>query len=222
MSRFPLLVAVALCACTGPKEPSEPVSAQPAPPVEATPSPETSPAEEAPSATRTGIGVSGVWTLEVRDPDGTVVERRELHNSFVDTTNDLARVLARQRTAGAWTIVLQGNPIGEGICDDGGSTVLLCLITTKSDTSAGHVFPLTLTVDTHALKLEGGATAMRDGEVAIVSTQFHTCPSSTAPDACEEDGDLTLFTSATLPSPVNLTAGQTLYATALLSLATIP
>lgn len=210
MSRPALLALALLGACSSP--PAE------APPVDA-------PAPRAASAaphSETTIGVEGAWTFEIRDPDGTVVERRAVHNAYVDSSNDLARVLGGERTAGAWTIALQGNPIADGICDDGSDTILLCLITTRSDTSAGHVFPLDFTVGTNALTLEGGATAMRDGEVGIVNTQFHTCPPTTAPADCEEDGDISLFTSTTLDTPIDMLENQSIYVTVEISFATLP
>src|SRR3989442_5421961 len=46
-----------------------------------------------------GIKVHGHWTIEVRNPDGTLVTRREFENGLVGASG-LAQILARQKTPG--------------------------------------------------------------------------------------------------------------------------
>jgi len=59
-----------------------------------------------------GITVHGHWTIEVRNPDGTVATHREFENSLVSGTgpNLLVGLLSGNYVAGPWTIVLRGAP----------------------------------------------------------------------------------------------------------------
>ena len=53
-----------------------------------------------------GIAVHGHWTIEVRNPDGTLADRREFENSFrCDKGSQLmSNVLSRRWTPGGWEI----------------------------------------------------------------------------------------------------------------------
>jgi hypothetical protein len=53
-----------------------------------------------------GIAVHGHWTIEVRNPDGTLADRREFENSFVCNQGAqlMSNVLARVWTPGGWEI----------------------------------------------------------------------------------------------------------------------
>ena len=55
--------------------------------------------------TQEGIKVHGQWIIEVRNPDGTVVTRREFENALV-TPGLLALILGRQNSVGLWLVVL--------------------------------------------------------------------------------------------------------------------
>jgi hypothetical protein len=69
-----------------------------------------------------GIKVHGHWVMEVKNPDGTVAERREFNNSLVTLDGDsisgdqlLAGLLSGNLVAGAPTIgFVSGDPIGNG------------------------------------------------------------------------------------------------------------
>src|SRR5205814_7519062 len=58
---------------------------------------------------REGIKVHGHWTIVVKNPDGTVAQRREFENALVTTGGYLlARILAGRITPGPWLITLPG------------------------------------------------------------------------------------------------------------------
>jgi hypothetical protein len=79
-----------------------------------------SPASESPDDTRElasalvtdgngmseGIQVHGDWVIEVRDPDGTLVEKREFENEFVGQ-DAIASTLASEKRIGPWFIELE-------------------------------------------------------------------------------------------------------------------
>jgi hypothetical protein len=76
----------------------------------ATAKPATEPA--ATNGQREGITVHGHWTIEVRNPDGTVATHREFENSLSASTgpNLLAGLLSGNYVAGPWNIALRGTP----------------------------------------------------------------------------------------------------------------
>ena len=53
-----------------------------------------------------GIKVHGHWTIEVRDPDGSLVSRTEFDNALSGGTSRLPKVLARVYTIGLWGVKL--------------------------------------------------------------------------------------------------------------------
>ena len=56
-----------------------------------------------PGGPHAGIQIHGHWTIEVREPDGTLVTHREFDNALVATGPEtLASILSRQRSPGLW------------------------------------------------------------------------------------------------------------------------
>ena len=56
-----------------------------------------------------GIKVHGHWVIEVRNPDGSLVDRREVQNALSVAGGPLlAGLLTRNLSAGYWTILLTG------------------------------------------------------------------------------------------------------------------
>jgi hypothetical protein len=65
---------------------------------------------------REGIKVHGHWTIEVRNPDGTLSARHEFENALVDTgAVNLARLLSRANAPGMWGVSLY-SPAGTPNC----------------------------------------------------------------------------------------------------------
>lgn len=74
---------------------------------------ETAVAKEKPSrdGAHEGIKVHGHWTIEVRNPDGTLVTHREFENSIqVSGTASLSSLLAGNQLLGPWQVDLMGSP----------------------------------------------------------------------------------------------------------------
>ena len=52
-----------------------------------------------------GIKVHGDWVIEVRQPDGTLVQRREFENKLLPMGAEMiAKILAREFTVDVWAI----------------------------------------------------------------------------------------------------------------------
>lgn len=133
------------------------------------------PAKPASSPGSEGIQVHGNWTIDVRQADGTLMERREFKNALTDDgKTGLLQLLAGFRAGGEWAVGLLGGSAGQlPPCGAPGSNV--CFI--RESASAPWASQLTLKyVDSFTgLELSGHITADRDGRIGIVSTRMHPC-----------------------------------------------
>ncbi|MDO8717109.1 MAG: hypothetical protein Q7J73_09955 [Dehalococcoidales bacterium] len=168
-----------------------------------------------------GIQVHGHWTIEVRNPDGTLAERREFENALgVEGDRLLSQVLGRTQSVGGWAILFNGNAFQIGgfasvgwILENGGL---------NAPTGPGY-FP-TLTIDvpiagTNAdkLVLSGTATAQFDGNIVTVLTRSNRRPNTEAPSSTYGGDGAVIFTHTTLATPINLLAGQQVLVTVVIS-----
>jgi len=79
--------------------------------------PAASPAEETPArGKQEGIKVHGYWTIEVRNPDGSVVSHTEFENSYLGGSGVLPCMLSRCGTFGEWGIVLGNSVASQSPC----------------------------------------------------------------------------------------------------------
>ncbi len=170
-----------------------------------------------------GIKVHGHWTIEVRNPDGSLAERREFENEYTGKWT-LAKFLARQDSVGGWRIGLEDWPLYDHPFLDG-STPHAGYIVESSHTATDAFFfkNLTVTTPTDAgdpnwckLVLSGTATAQRDGKINNVYTNVvglapHLPPSSSY------DGHFIPFTNTYIDIPVNLSNGQQIAVTVVIS-----
>jgi len=169
-----------------------------------------------------GIEVHGHWVIEVKDPDGKTVERREFDNALNNIGAEaLSRILARQQILIEWFVNISGS--------EGMSPCLLlgpfrCIIT--EFTAGPALFPtLEATVDdtvqfNQKLVLNGTATAQRNGNITSVGTQVRTCTASVTGTFCQTNpssGFKYPFTGTVLPSPVDVLQGQEIQVTVTIS-----
>ena len=179
-----------------------------------------------------GIKVHGHWIIEVRDPDGTLVSRREFDNALSGGGGRiLANILGRENSAGRWRIRLLGSTSANQACLDASGGVASCEIGEPNDPFGDptnpafepHLFTnLTLAAPgdstgpgLNKLTLTGNATAQRDGVISRVLTGLSLCPSDTAPDSCAVDftAFFFTFTATVLATPESVVAGQQILAT---------
>lgn len=160
-----------------------------------------------------GIRVHGHWTIEIRNPDGTVVTRREFENALIGGPT-LANILARVSSVSHWAVQISrvsGSPFP---C---GSTV--CFITEAGSgfsPAGGAVFKnLTLTRSTSKLTLSGNATASANSEVSLVRTNLLTCDAKVAPASpCTNAVSLgSLITQKDLNPVIPVSTGQQIQVT---------
>lgn len=186
-------------------------------------SPASSPSE--------GIEVRGLWTIDIRNPDGSLATHREFHNDLQPSgRSSLILILSRTRTPGEWSIALASAVSGDGAClrSDQPSS---CIVAESTDprSSFPEVFPnLVLQLLGGELILSGSAVAQRDGSIGRVLTYLKTC--SATVDACVGSPVSTnfQFTATALTTqdgalaPISVSTGQQILVTVRLSFMPTP
>lgn len=193
-------------------------------PEEEAPKAQSSSAEEnSPSGSHEGIKVHGHWTIEVRNPDGTLVTHREFENSLVGPSfNLLPQILSRTLTVGFWAVLLDGT--GGGPCSSAGCEVSEA----GSPLFSGYVSSNNLQVSTAGippngnvlrtqLVFAGTATALASSAVNQVQTVLTYCANTIAPGTVPANATSCQlgfsFTSAGLAAPIQVSNGQTIAVT---------
>jgi hypothetical protein len=211
-----LLVCTILCGCTNSTE-----SVSPAPNTAACPVAASSFSGGAPQE---GIKVHGHWTIEVRNPDGTLAERREFENYLYPPAGGqaLASFLSRQASVGGWCIEMWASNSNESAFKPNN----VCIIAEPAFPYNSQSYFKNLTVssrhdvsdieDAYKLVLSGTATALSDGKINWVSTAA-TLLSASIPPSGAYSSTLYPFTQQDLVSAVNLSTGQQITVTVVIS-----
>jgi len=158
-----------------------------------------------------GIKVHGQWKLQVRQPNGRVVRTYRFHNDLYPAfgAGRIAQMLLGSSSPGSWQIYLFGPPASMP-CEQFGSPSG-CSIVKPGWGGVGATFDnLVQSPISGGLRLRGTAIADRDGQISNVWTYLSGCSASVAPSACDASNtsSTTVVTSRTLPTAVNLGAGQ--------------
>jgi hypothetical protein len=138
--------------------------------------------------TQEGIHVSGHWTIDVREPDGTLASHHEFDNALASASY-LPRLLNREHTVGGWYIFLMRafgtSPWSYGSGRIAESPTILycpssvpyvsCNLSVSCPDSGDNADKLVLT---------GNIVAEQDGSIDRVSTGYCYCTSSVSPDNC--------------------------------------
>ena len=158
-----------------------------------------------PSGPSEGIKVHGDWTIEIRNPDGTVASRHVFKNALVPGGGDaaLARLLGRTLAPFHWRVVI-GDSSGPGSpCPPPPTTPpngMPCVVTEPA---------LAVTVTSEGtVQLSGMVTALRPASIALVETELRDPNTQVL---------LQRFTRKQLSSPIPVVAGQVIQATVVFS-----
>ncbi len=187
-----------------------------------------------------GIKVHGHWTIEVRNPDGTLVTHREFENSIQSSgTAALASLLAGNQLLGPWQVDLIGSPQPcvwpvTGAAYGFSSGPEPCVIVPGNTVVDGvpHLgktqvdalaFTLTVTASSGQLVLNGSATAATTTSITSVATVLSPCVAGALTTNPPNPSTMTCpalyfpipaaFTSATLSQGVPVSAGQNIAVT---------
>jgi hypothetical protein len=182
-----------------------------------------SPAGESKGGQKEGIKVHGHWTIEIRNPDGTVVTRREFENALTTGGSlGLDLVLGRVFTVGNWGVVLTGdnnspwntfNHYGYIVEPNDPFALGPNISKTLMLSESGGASP--------KFTLSGSITAEAAGGITQVATNQIFCAA-----AVNSPSDCLAFsvvdkghsvTGTTLATPVNVSAGQIIQVTVVIS-----
>ena len=172
-----------------------------------------------------GIKVHGHWTIEVHNPDGTVVSRREFENALESMGQTLlAAFLARVWSPGGWGIELSSPENGGHPCGNSTTTVICHIFesTYPGGTTLGVFRTLTVTrsgAGNGVLVLSGAATAGRTGSVSRVNTGVQQCNFLAN---CVGSSFPPLAVTATTIAPITVQTGQQIQVTVEISFSTPP
>lgn len=149
-----------------------------------------------------GIKVHGNWTIEVRNPDGKLVERREFKNALKDAgVFTLGKLLRRESRLGEWMISLYASNafLAQATCQ---------IYEVNSQVTPSNNLSTTLTIsqegNTDNTVLTGTATAAENGVIASVRTFVKRCP---VEGSCANQ-PYWEFTATSLPNAINVVTGQ--------------
>jgi hypothetical protein len=151
---------------------------------------------------REGIKVHGHWTIDVRNPDGTVATHREFENSLTSSGGAfLASLLANLNTpVGSPTTIWQvvaGNT--QGATSSGPCAGTVCVINQSLTATPS---PLTVASNAGILTLSGSIVVSDTSLVNTVTTGLFYFVGTQATN--------TTITQATLTNPISVSAGQTI------------
>jgi hypothetical protein len=154
-----------------------------------------------------GIKVHGHWTIDVRNPDGTLASHYDFENSLLSTGGAaLSSSLARTGVIGSWKVVLLTTS----------ASVLGALSETSSNLTVGAP---TSGPNSGNLVLNGSFTDVQGGMIAMVNTFFDFCSSGVLAASCGDANAIaeTVFTSKVLATPVTIVPGQLVQVTVVIS-----
>ena len=162
---------------------------------------------EAPGGPNEGIRIRGEWTIEVRNPDGSLASRHEFKNALVPGQGDaiLARLLGRtQVSPWAWSV-----DVGEVAPVDASGTPCAPSTTPPNGIpcSIRETNGLTVAVDGGTVRLSGAVTAAKAApQLSRFATRIDWL-----------GGGAAFFTEKRLPAPIPVAAGQIIQITVVFS-----
>jgi len=134
---------------------------------------------QAPGGPREGIKVHGHWTIEIHQPDGTLVGRHDFENGLLNSGKAfLVGALTRTMAVQYWVVKL--NQVqGDKICDFAGQP-FACYISESGAPDAFASDRLTVTASGTSVVLTGDVVATHAGSIVEVQTGIRTSATSGA------------------------------------------
>jgi hypothetical protein len=169
------------------------------------------------------IGVSGHWVIEVHQPDGTPVSRREFHNALASPAT-IPIVLGGKFTAGPLQISL--NCVGTGCVPPCPGSCRIVEPRLAGFATASMFKNLTVSLlpgGFQGFQVQGRAMVSSDSTIAQVDTMVNLCPPATNTAICGMAGTPPLIaslTTASLSPAIAVVAGQQVVVTVTITFAT--
>jgi hypothetical protein len=179
-----------------------------------------------------GVKVHGYWTIDVTNPDGTLAEHREFENSLTAYgATALAQVMGRKYSVGEWFVLVDNTVPGSNAFQappnynptNDPNLLVPCaasIMEVQIDDELSDFATLTIDVpatgaNANKLVLKGTAVAQRDGSINRVRTGSNLLTPNQIPHPAY--GGFGIFSGTELSSPVNLTNGQQVAVTVVIS-----
>jgi hypothetical protein len=170
------------------------------------------------------IKVHGYWTIEVRNPDGTLATRREFENALgTHASLVLAQFLGRQATPGLWYIQLNACPSPCVSAWNGAGRIAeqnLPLTVAPNVSKTLEVSVPMAGANARRLVLSGRITAETNGAIGNVETRMRFCQPSASPGICGDgntEASEVIMTGTNLSTPQELVTGQIVQVTVVIS-----
>lgn len=174
---------------------------------------------------REGVKVHGHWTIDVRNPDGTLASHRDFENSLQSPgAKTLVGSLSRSSVTGLWAVQLQSSTGAP--CN----STSVCLLSEPAEASftTADSFNLAVSAPTSGpnsgkLVLAGSVTVSASAVLINVATTVDVCAVGVDATACNFAKILTpttgspFFTSALITTPVSVVPGQLVQVTVVIS-----
>ena len=147
-----------------------------------------------------GIKVHGDWTIEVRQPDGTLVSKREFKNALAVEGRGTLLTLLTAATEGkpTWGINLLPQDPAPAACADGSCPTIQPVPAGLYPTVPQN---LTVTTANGAITLNGSVTANQIGSIGVVSTYLFFC-STTGCSALEKFSGTNITPIVVMPGQI--------------------
>jgi hypothetical protein len=171
---------------------------------------------------REGVKVHGHWTIDVRNPDGTLASHRDFENSLQSTgAGVLVGSLSRASVTGLWHVFLVVS-VAPSPCN----STQICAIDEPTEIGSPDSRNLAVSAPTSGpnagnVVLAGSVTVAGSGTFIAVLTNVDVCAVGVIPTGCNSSLVLnfgsTVFTNAILMTPISVVPGQLVQVTVVLS-----
>jgi hypothetical protein len=165
--------------------------------------------QSVPGAAHANVQVSGWWTIEVREPNGSVASHTEFENTLVSGSQGaglLSRLLARQSSPSYWQI---------NIVIPGETSTEFRTVNVTTPTSGLDADKLVLSASGIPVLSPGFTT----GNILAVATELRDVPFGAPASAGSPTFAFPAFTQQTLSAPIPINIGQQVAVTVVISFA---
>lgn len=148
-----------------------------------------------------GIQVHGHWTIDVKNPDGSLASHHEFENAYVGGIV-LSYFMGGYRSTGTMEVDLTAS-------SPSGNLAIIESSCPHSTPPPGYFYNPQKSVPSIALHLHGTAQAVVTTSIVSVSTVVYSCSSNVLPSACNcSNGSPFQVTLTTLPQPIPVQQDQ--------------
>lgn len=164
--------------------------------------------EQKDNALLTGIKVHGYWEISVFEPDGTLVSEVAFENALI-SPGTLTTLINGDAVAGGMYLVVTKQNVSSTAKPCNGDCIIAPVGMGVTSPTSTNLITSQIGTNFETLRLAGSVTATNTASIDLVQTWILLCGGAKTTANCRTSPDTeNLFTSKTLTSAVNVTAGQ--------------